>query len=434
MTQRPVHYFAADITPDGIIAADGSIWSHACTIGQYTRDDETYNLDSAAITNFVRVFNSGYPSKVPVDYEHASTSMDPEVRRLRATGDVPKAGDVLELKAVTSAADFTDDLKAAAEKLTAKAGRALDDPRNLGLWMRWKPTAKALAKIQAGELTELSITWVDDWTDNRTGQGQGPAILAVALTLLPFLDMMAPLAASRGGRRAYDPTGGESPVTDAREEQMTRTPIMLAAVAALAAKPVTNEEEAITELTALQPDVSRFRKLSAIVAQHFGGETDPEKIGVKITELTSAVATFKADAEKSKKEKLDADVATGLKDHEDRIIPAVKHVFEASLRAELQSGTALKDTPTYKAMSTMPKHGITGQSSVADERGEQGGIPGGSSPEAQLDRVAKELLETDDEIKALRAKDPVAAMDKAYDKAAEKLKYKSPQQLNALNK
>jgi hypothetical protein len=54
------------------------------------------------------------------------------VRKLRAQGMVPKAGDVVELRGVFAADQFTGDLKTAAEKLSSQAGRPLDDPRNLG--------------------------------------------------------------------------------------------------------------------------------------------------------------------------------------------------------------------------------------------------------------------------------------------------------------
>jgi phage I-like protein len=63
--------------------------------------------------------------------------------------------------------------------------------------MRWKPTARALAAIKAGEYTELSIAFDEDIPNNVDGEGQGFGLWAVALSTRPFLDDMLPVAASR---------------------------------------------------------------------------------------------------------------------------------------------------------------------------------------------------------------------------------------------
>ena len=85
----------------------------------------------------------------------------------------------------------------------------------------------------------------------------------------------------------------------------TRTITMLSAVAALAARPVTSEDEAITELTALTPEIARLRAFSAEVSTRLGGETDPKKAADRITELATSVATFKGQAEAAEGARLD---------------------------------------------------------------------------------------------------------------------------------
>jgi hypothetical protein len=123
----------------------------------------------------VKVFTSGYPQKIPVDYDHGSTTADPEVRKLRVQGQVPKAGDVLELRGVF-AADRVHRRSEGGRGKARRAGRPpLDDARNFGLWMRWKPTARALAAIKAGEYTELSIAFDDDIPHNTTAKGRARA-------------------------------------------------------------------------------------------------------------------------------------------------------------------------------------------------------------------------------------------------------------------
>lgn len=441
MTRYPFHLLQAEqLSAEGLVAADGTLWAHACTVGQYTRGT-VYNLDRATITNFVRNFTSGYPKKVPLDYEHSSISDDPVVREARAKGDIPKAGDVVEMKAVFSAADFTGDLLEAAKKLTAKANRPLEDERNLGLWIRLKPTAKALAKVQAGELNDLSITFVDDWEDKSTGKGQGPTLLSVAMCMMPFLDDMLPMAASQGeagGRRSYDPGRVGDPASTApREEHMTgRTINMLAAVAALVAQPVATDEEAVSALTALTPEIARLRKLGAMVAERFGGETDPDKVAAKLNELATQVTTFQAQAAAAKEKAIETEVEGALKEHEDKIVPAVRDIFKASLTSELKGGKPLKECPTYMALSTLPKHGLTTQGSQADTRSTEAHGDNSSDPDALLERKKEELLASDPEVKALTAKPEThqQGVDLAYDKAAAAIKYQSQQQLRVVGR
>jgi hypothetical protein len=109
MAGRELLHYEFSVPSDSLVMADGTIWSHAATLGTRFKGD-AFSIDRDVVENFVKVFTSGYPRKVPVDYEHASTTDDPEVRKLRAKGEVPKAGDVAELRGVFSAADFTGDL------------------------------------------------------------------------------------------------------------------------------------------------------------------------------------------------------------------------------------------------------------------------------------------------------------------------------------
>ena len=211
----------------------------------------------------------------------------------------------------------------------------------------------------------------------------------------------------------------------------TRTITMLSAVAALAARPVTSEDEAITELTALTPEVTRLRAFASAVSTRLGGETDPEKAAARITELATSVATYKGQAEAAEAARLDGVVESALKQHEDRITPAIRPILGASLRAELSAaGATLEKAPTFLALGSMPKHGLTQQSTEADTG--SGSIPGAGDPEAVLERKKDEILASDPEVVALKAKDPQAAIDLAYDKAAAAVRYQSPQQLRAI--
>jgi hypothetical protein len=392
------------LSADEIVLADGSLWSHIATFGTRTKDGE-FTIDEETVQNFVKVFTSGYPQKVPVDYEHASTDGDPDIKRARAQGDVVKAGEVKELRGVYATADFTGDLKATAEKLCERVGRQLDDDRNLGLWMRWEPTPKAMERIRAKELTETSITFVDDYPDAKTGKGQGPAILAVALTMMPFLDDMLPVAASRGAPRRQDPAAGTSAAADAREAEMTKI-TMLAAVGALVAKPVADEDAAVTELTRLQPELVQLRAASTTLTE-LGtevGETDPAKVLTKVKELKASNAAFKQEAETQRKARIAADVEATMKKYESRLTVPMRTLMAKQLSVELEAGTKLEEAETAKALESLPDAGIAGQSAAGDIGGSNA-----AGDDQKLDAKAKELLSTDEDLKALNARQGFAA-------------------------
>lgn len=373
---------------ESMVLADGTIWSHAATLGTRFKGDE-FTIGADEITNAIKVFTSGYPRKVPVDYEHASTTQDPEVRKLRARGEVPKAGDVAELKAVLTPADFTGDLKTAAEKLSKAAGRELTDPRNLGLWMRWKPTARALASVKAGEFTELSIAFDQDVPNNVDGEGQGFGIIAVALCMRPFLDDMLPVAASR------DPDPPPTSRSASREGQIMKVNL-LTALAAVLAVPVTTDEEAVTELQRVQPEIVRHREFTNVIGTELG-ETDPVKAVKKLRELRAELDTLKTTAANAGKAAAKALGEATIKEYESRINSApLREMLLRQLTGELEAGKKLEETETVKTLKSLPK---------ATNLGRQSGVDVGAegSEDDKIEATARELMASDPKLKALCA-------------------------------
>jgi phage I-like protein len=401
-TQRH-HTPTISLTTDSLVAADGTIWSHAATLGTRFKGSE-FTIDRATIENFVRVFTSGYPQKIPVDYEHGTTN-----GATTRGQPVPKAGDVLELRGVFAASDFAGELRTAAEKLAAKADRSLDDPKNFGLWMRWRPTKRALGMIQEGEYSELSIAFDEDFADNTTGKGQGPTLLAVALTNLPFLDDMLPVAASRD-------LGGSPAVIGQKEFTMSKV-TMLAAAAALFGKPVVDEEQAVTELTALQTELPKLRSYAADVGAELG-ETDPAKAVEKVKQLKASVTQYESAAAEAKKAATKAVVDSTLKEHESKFVPAMRPMLERELTREITEGKAAKDTDVVKALSAAPKLGITERATGADD----GSSSANTTDDVKLDAAAKELMQSDAEVKELyQSRGHSAAFSLALEKASAKL-------------
>jgi hypothetical protein len=172
---------APPLIGDSIVAADGSIWSHAATLGTRFKGSE-FTIDQATIENFVRVFTSGYPRRCP-----STTSTARRTARRRLGSRCRRRATCSSCAACSPTAGL--------HRRAARGGReargqgrprSLDDPKNLGLWMRWKPTTRALGMIQEGEYSELSIAFGHDVPNNVDGKSQGPALLAVALTNLPL--------------------------------------------------------------------------------------------------------------------------------------------------------------------------------------------------------------------------------------------------------
>lgn len=386
-------YLAADLPSDALVLADGSLWSHAATMGTRIKRSE-FTIDKAVIDNFIRVFKTGYPQKICVDYEHGTMSGATDFGQ-----PVPAAGQVMELKGVYSTADFSGDLKAAAEKIAAKVGRTLDDPRNLGLWMRWRPTARALQMVTAREYTELSIAFSEDMEHNTSGAPQGPTILSVALTNTPFLDDMLPVAASRAdGERPNDHSQPE-PRTMPNANLLQRASAFFGRVFSTEEEVQAASEERITTLSRENESLKPHKAFSDAVAGEIG-ETDPTKAATKVRELkATAVAANTAKEEQTKKANETARDAILLK-HEKRITPAQKELLGPQLYAELAAGTKPGETKTEKLIESFPENKALGRKSASD-----GGQDAPTDRDARIILRANELMESDPGLKRMAAKD-----------------------------
>lgn len=407
--------FSDDGVPsDSIVLPDGTLWSHAATPGSYVYGGSAFALDRDVLEGFIRNFTSGYPKKVPVDYEHSSTTSDPEIKKLRAQGKVPMAGEAVEFRAVFSAEEFTGELRRSAEALAKKAGRKLDDPRNFGLWMRWHPTEDALKTIRARHLSQLSIAF-GEVTDNKSGKSNGLGLVAVGLVARPFIDDMISVAASANAKA--DDIAPAAPATSQQEHTMTAVANvrLLTALAAVLPAAVNDEEQAITQLGQLGPEIKQLRAFRDAVTPELG-EVETPKVVEKIRALKAENTQFKADALEAKKRAMKITVDDTMKKHEKKFSSVPQRDLMAKmLTAELEAGTALEETETVKALSSMTESGVTGQISLGDA-GEK------ATDDVKIDRKAKELMETDAAVKELRAKEGFApAFRLALTKAREAL-------------
>jgi hypothetical protein len=140
--------------------------------------------------------HDGLSAEDPVDYNHASTTT---IRRskLRAQGMVPKAGDVLELRARAQRRRLhrrSQSRGREAERAKRPHARRRAQSRSVDAVEADRARAR---RDQGREYTELSITFDEDLPHNVDERGQGFGLWAVALLNTPFLDDMLPVAASR---------------------------------------------------------------------------------------------------------------------------------------------------------------------------------------------------------------------------------------------
>jgi phage I-like protein len=410
MTEGDKVLLAADLYFDAPVLADGTMWSHAATLGTRYKNG-FFTIDKPTIENIIRVFRTGFPQKVCVDYEHSSENADAQ----NSGQPIPAAGQVKEFKGVYSAQDFTGELKAAAQKIAAKVGRPLDDPKNFGLWMRWKPTARALQMVTQREYTDLSIVLYANFPDNETGEGQGPTVTSVALVNAPFLDDMLPVAASR------DNNGGNGADPPNRTTSMP-VPQMLQRAAALFGRAFTNEDEVVSaaeeRITSLSRDNTAMKPKAtfadAVVAEL--GESDPVKAVTSIKALKATADTARREKEDSTKKANESQRDAILLKHEKRLTPAQKDYFGVQLMAELSAGKKPGETATEKVIESLPENKALGRKSAAD-----GGKDAPTDRDARIALRANELLESNPVFKKMAEKDDYAAYKRALRMASSEI-------------
>jgi phage I-like protein len=390
--------FAADLSHDSPVLSDGTMWSHAAELRTFRYGKESITIDKALVENCIRVFKTGCRRKINLDYEHGSTGDAAD------TGQpVPAAGQVKEMRGVYSPEDFTGELKATAERLAQKVGRSLDDPRNMGLWIRWEPTARALQMVTAREYTELSITMFEHFTNIDTGEDQGPTIVAVALTNLPHLDGMLPVAARR--RDDHPPASGS-----ANEDTHMPSPTMLQRAGAFFGRVFSTEDEvqaaAEGEITTLRREneslksfKTSFEALGAEV-----GETDTTKIPAKVRELKAVATAAQTATEEQTRKTNEAEADKILLKHEKRLTPAQKDYFKPQLVVELKAGIKPGETKTEKVIESFPENQALQRKSAAD-----GGQDAPTDRDARITLRANELLEKDPTLKRMAEKDEAGA-------------------------
>lgn len=251
----------------------------------------------------------------------------------------------------------------------------------------------------------MSIAFSMDYAHNSTGEGQGPTIKAIALTNRPFVDSMASIAASA------DTTGAAPRQTE------QRTMKFFSALSARSGKPVTNDDEATTELAALgtrltnaETELAAANTFRDAIAAEFGGEKDATKLIATIRGLNGKVTELTTASTASRDKEIAAVVELEMQKHEKKLTVPSKALFATQLTTELKAGKALADTDTVKALGSLPALTITdGQSTNASVDGK------GITDDAALASRAVELSANDPELKAIR--DPNQRLLKAVSKA-----------------
>jgi hypothetical protein len=157
---------------------------------------------------------------------------------------------------------------------------------------------------------------------------------------------------------------------------------------------VTDEDQAITELTAFKPEADGLRSFRADVLGAIG-ETDPAKAIATVKQLKADNAKLVGDVATATKARIDGQVEATLKKYEARLTVPLKAMMATQLRAELEKGVEVEKTETVKALESMGQLSITGQRAGGDLGG------AAASDESKLVARVDELMRTDPEIKEL---------------------------------
>lgn len=174
---------------------------------------------------------------------------------------------------------------------------------------------------------------------------------------------------------------------------------VLSVVAAILAKPVATEEDALTELQALQPEIAKLREFKNVVGAEVG--EDAIKAVTKIRELKTTAETAQRDAAEQKKAAIKTTVETTVKEYEKALTVPLREMMVRQLTGELESGKKLEETETLKTLKSLKPLGITERASGADD----GSSSATSEDDEKLDAKAHELMRTDPELKELRQRE-----------------------------
>jgi hypothetical protein len=184
-------------------------------------------------------------------------------------------------------------------------------------------------------------------------------------------------------------------------------------------KAITSEDDALTELSALGPQLAELRTLreySAVVTAELDGEKDAAKAAVKIRELKAAVKTATDAANEQKKVSIKTQVDATMKQYEKGLTVPLKEMLSGNLQAELEAGTELEKTKTIATLKSLKPLGIFEQSAAGDAGG------AGKDDDAKIAARAEELLEKDASLKSLASRDWSEAYKRATAQAARELK------------
>lgn len=218
-------------------------------------------------------------------------------------------------------------------------------------------TARAKGFIDAKELLYLSPEFWTEFTNRDTGKKQGPTLIGFALTNVPFLKELPPLAAAEQSTQADPPADTGAKRMDKKlicallglAEDVADTAV-LAKLKELAeaGQKLTLSETKVAELVALKETAAKLTERVAAL------EKD------KAT-LLSENATFLADKKKTEVTAFFDDLV-----REGKLTPASRASFEKlALQHGLESVVSLKELPVAVPMGERGI-GAPGASTVAD--------------------------------------------------------------------
>jgi len=178
MTNRAFYDGEGVQLSDEAKGAAPKFWNQIATMGAFAGHPAgPFKLDQKAFDEIIGNFKATRNRSIPVDYEHAS-------EQDATSGSIPTSG--------APAVGWITELKVEGD----------------GLWGLFDWLEPARSQVREGKYKFLSPAIRFGAKDRVTGKPIGARMTSVALTNVPFLDGMQPLAAKDGGEGAAAPAAG----------------------------------------------------------------------------------------------------------------------------------------------------------------------------------------------------------------------------------
>jgi phage I-like protein len=342
--RAPSHFnFAAPITLD---SAKKTTWAQILVTGEWMHPRYgKLAITSEKLKELKDNFDAGARDFVYADYDHG-------IANAKGDGNAIAAGEVIALELRSNDTE---------------------------LWAEFEPTEPAREKILAKEYRRTSADFIDDYRDKKTGKKWGAVLRGFALTNIPYIEGMQPLALgdAHGDARLFADYTKESSMkiaeklglsADASDEQITAAIDKLNSDAGKA----TTLSESLNAATGTIGEVRGVLKLAE--------DTDDDAVVAAVRTLAEKNASLEKKDREAAADKLLTDaIAAG------KVPPAMKDTFREQLLSDNQAVADAAKSVIEKMPKVVP----------LNEKRSDGSTPPVQDREKLLDETIKKKMTED---------------------------------------